>query len=269
MGNWTLRAIASCGGGYYNASTDANGLKEIYRKLAENILNISYHAQVVDVVGNVPLNNTLYPDSYIEFQYSPIIVPYEYGEISLSRETARLKDLSGDTVDIPYKEGWFDISDKVKVVDAKVTSYSSEYWTDRVYVNSSKTGTWSNIYWLGDYGDDYKILGDPYIIQIPVNLISSGNNSVRIGTGISPTNATGGSPDDRIIYTMRVKGSVEFGNVFNSSDEAKEDALNRLLAKIGGYVDVSSGDVRVENKTVRGIQWLWGPGLISISIWKR
>jgi hypothetical protein len=269
MGNWTLRAIANCGGGYYNASTDANGLKEIYRKLAESILNISYHAQVVDVVGNVPLNNTLYPDSYIEFNYTPVIIPYEYGEISLTRETSRLKDLTGDTIDLPYKEGWFNVSEQVKIVDAKITSYSSEYWTDRVYFNSSKTVVWNNFYWLGDYGSSYQKLGDPYIIQIPVNMVSSGNNSIRIGTGITTSNATGGSPDDRVIYTMRVSGSVGFGNVFNSSDDAKEDALNRILTQTGSYVDTTLEDVRIENKTIKGIQWLWGPGLLSLSIWRR
>ena len=270
MGNWTLRSIASCGGGYYNASTDAEGLKQIYRKLAESIVNISYHAQIVEVTGNVPLNNTLFPDSYIEFEYSPILIPNEYGEISLTRETPRLKDLTGrDTIEIPDKEGWFNVSDQVKVVDTKVTSYSSEYWTDRVYVKSSKTGDWSNVYWLGNYGNIYQKLGDPYIVQIPVNLIASGNNSIRIGTGITPSNATGGSPDDRAIYTVRMGSSIGFGNVFNSSDEAKEDALNRLLNKTSGYVDVSSEDVRIENKTIKGIQWLWGPGLLSLSIWRR
>jgi hypothetical protein len=269
MGNWTLRAIANCGGGYYNASTDAEGLREIYRGFAESILNISYHAQMVDVTGSSVLNNTLYPDSYIEFQYEPVLIPYDYGEISLTKETARLKDLTKDTIDIPYKEGWFNVSDRVKVVDSKITSYSAEYWTDRVYVNSSKTGNWNNVYWLENYGTSYQKLGDPYIVQIPADLITAGNNSVRVGSGIAPSNATGGSPDDRVIYTMRVGGSAGFGRVFNTSDEAKEDAVNRLVNQISDYVDISSEDVRVENKTVKGIQWLWGPSLISISIWGR
>ncbi|MDI6825582.1 MAG: VWA domain-containing protein [Candidatus Aenigmarchaeota archaeon] len=268
MGNWTLRAIANCGGGSYNASTDAEGLKEIYRKFAENIVNISYHAQMVDVTGNVPLNNTLYPDSCIEFQYSPILIPYEYGEISLTRETARLKEMSGDTVDVPYKEGWFNVSDQVKIVDAKITSYSSEYWTDRVYVKSSATD-WNNVYWLGSYGNNYQKLGDPYVIQIPIDLIASGNNSIRIGTGITPNNATGGSPDDRVVYTIRVSGSVGFGEVFNTSENATGDANRRLRNLAQDYVDFTSEDIRVENKTIKGIQWLWGPSLLSLSIWSR
>ncbi len=269
MGNWTLMSIASCGKGYYNASSDSKKLKEIYRELAGTILNVSYHAQMADVTGNVSLNNILYPDSYIDLQYTPIVIPVDYGEISLTRETSRFKEMSGDTIDIPYKEGWFNVSESVKVVDAKVTSYSSEYWTDRVYVNSSKAWNWSNVYWLENYGNDYQKLGDPYIVQIPVDLISSGNNSVRVGTGITPLNGSGGSPDDTIIYTMMLSGSVGFGKVFNTSDEAKDDAMNRLLEITSGYVDIGSGDIQVENKTVKGVQWLWGPGYLSLSIWSR
>jgi len=178
----------------------------------------------------------------------------------------RFTDFTGDMIDIPYKEGWFNVSDQMKVVDARITSYSSDYWTDRVYVNSSKTGTWSNVYWLGDYGNDYKILGDPYIVQIPVDKITSGNNSIRIGTGTSPAIVTGGSPDDKVIYTVRIRGSVPYGDVFNTSENATEDANWRLNNFLQGYVDFTPGDIMIENKTLRGIQWLWGPSSLKVVV---
>jgi hypothetical protein len=112
-------------------------------------------------------------------------------------------------------------------------------------------------------------LGDPYIAQIPANLIGVGNNSIRIGTGISPENATGGSPDDRVIYTIRFEGSVGYGNVFNSSQDAVNDAVNRLLEKVSSFVDVGIENIVTQNETVGGIRWLWGPSLLKIIVWER
>ena len=112
-------------------------------------------------------------------------------------------------------------------------------------------------------------MGDPYIVSIPANLIGVGNNSIRIGTGISPSEAKGGSPDDRIIYTIRFKGSVNYGDVFNSSNEAVDDAVNRLIEKVGDYVNIGSEDIITQNKTIGGIQWLWGPSLLKVIVWKK
>jgi hypothetical protein len=271
-GNWTLRAIASCGNGSYNASNDAEGLKKIYRDIAQKILEIGFKAQIIEVTGTIIKNNTIYPDSYIEFNYTPTTPKYEYGEISLTRETVRLKELTGDNLITDAatvtKEGWFNISDKVKIVDAKITSYSSEYWTDRFYLNSSKTGGWSNVYWLGSYGTNYQKWGDPFIVQIPVNNISTGNNSVRIGTGMNPTSGIGGSPDDRVIYTIRVKGSVEYDKTFPSSDLAVADANQRLMDLVSDYVNVLTDDVQNETNSITGVQSLWGPSLLKVVTWE-
>jgi hypothetical protein len=271
-GNWTLRAIAACGNGSYNASTDAEGLKQIYRDIAQKILEIGFKAQIIEVTGNVIKNNTLYPDSYIEFNYTPTAPKYEYGEISLTRETARLKELTGDNLITDAatvtKEGWFNISDKVKIVDAKITSYSSEYWTDRFYLKSSKTGGWSNVYWLGSYGTNYQKWGDPFIVQIPVNNISTGNNSVRIGTGMSSTSGIGGSPDDRVIYTIRVKGSVGYDKTFPSSDLAVADANQRLMDLVSDYVNVTTDNVQNQTKSITGVQSIWGPSSLKVVTWE-
>lgn len=268
LANTTLLDIANCGNGEYYASGNATELQEIYRNIAEEIVNITFTAQKIEVSGEAAMDNILYPDSFIQFNYTPIVIPYEYGEISLTRETERFKVFSGDDIDIPDKEGWFNVSEHIKIVDAKVTSYSSEFWTDRLYVKNS-TEQWDRIYWLGDYGDIYIVLGDPFIVQLPVNYIDVGNNSVRIGTGTSPTNATGGSPDDRIIYSLRLKESVGYGGVFNSSEIALDDARQRLIDKVGDYVDFDLEDVDIESKSVSGIRWLWGPSLFNIMVWEK
>ena len=261
-------SIANCLDVRYAQSNNVDELKKIYGAFGELFVKLGYTTQKAIITGNVNFNNILYPDSRIEFQYSSGLNPYEYGEISLTKETARLKDLTGDTISTPYKEGWFNISNQVKVVDAKITSYSSDYWTDMLWINSSATGSWKEIYNLTYYGNDYTILGDPFIIHIPADKVSSGNNSVRIQTGINPSSATGGSPDDRVIYTLRIKGFVPYSDVpFNTSENATDDAIWRLNNSVGDYVDINSEDVRIENKTVRGLQWLYGPSLLKVIVW--
>ena len=251
---------------FYTGNSDVE-LMYIYQKIAQDIAELGYSAQTINITGNVSRINKLFGDSYIGYNFTPIeLPPYEYGEIEFTREDKKLKDISGDTITKPYKEGWYNISSKVKVVDAKMTSYSSEYWTDMLNISNS-SGIWNKVYRLGDYGNDYQTLGDPFIVQIPTNLISSGNNSIRIGTGISFINDTGGSPDDRLIYTMRAKGSVGYGDAFGIFDDAKNDAKQRLINDVSEYVNVTKDDIDIETKTIRGIQWLWGPSLIKIIAW--
>jgi hypothetical protein len=261
-----LQLMADCGHGeYYYA--DVTELSEIYQKVAENILNASYVAQTVKTEGDV--NNTiLYSDSYIRFTYDPITIPLGYGEITLTRETNRTEDCTGYVKTDDYVEGGYYIPGEVEVIDAKVASYSSEFWTHKVDVNTTST-SWQNVYRLSDYGMDYRILGDPYIVQIPVNLIGEGeNNFVRVETGINPNNATGGSPDDRVIYIMKLKGSVGYGNIFDTPTLATDDARDRLINKISSYVDVDEDDVEIQNETIGGIQGLWGPSLLKIIVWE-
>ena len=213
---------------YYNSS-NAESLKKIYRDIANDIANATYQAQIFNVSGNVSLNNILYPDSFISFNYTPVVRTMEYGELTLNFESPRLRDSTGEAMitdnETGTKEGWFTIPGNTevvtKVLDSKITSYSSYYWTDRLWVNSSNTPNqnWTRVYWLGNYSDKYEGLGDPYIVQIPPNLLEpGGNNSFRIGTGLHPSlqDGLGASPDDRVIYTLGITGVglTEYSDVF-------------------------------------------------------
>ena len=131
------------------------------------------------------------------------------------------------------------------------------------------TSDWRTVFWLENYTDNYFDVGDPFMIQIPVNYLGTGNNSVRIGTGFTPQNATGGSPDNKIIYSVRLKGYVEYGDVFNTSTIASEDAKSRLIAKVSEYVSIDPSKIDIESQSLQGIQWLWGPSIFKISMWDR
>ncbi len=210
----TLQRTAACGNGKYYYSNSSE-LAKTFSQVAHDWVNASYEVQTV-IIENKYMNSTLYPDSYIEYTYSPNIPSLEYGEITLKFESPRLRETTGEEMITDEgngtKDGWFVIPGggdgiTTRVIDAKITSYSSNYWTDRLWVNSSQTNNYMKVFWLGDYGNDYSVLGDPYIIHIPSNYLTpGGNNSIKIGTGFEPTNGTGGSPDDRVIYTLGIKG---------------------------------------------------------------
>jgi hypothetical protein len=255
----------------YAQSNDVDELTNIYQGFGQWFVNLGYTTQKANITGNISYSNILYPDSHIDFSYNNTIIPYQYGEISLNIEAPRLKNLTGDNISKPYKEGWFNVSDKVnKVVDAKITSYSSDYWTDMLWINSSITTSWKEAYNLTFYGNDYTTLGDPFIIYMPINDISPGNNSVRIETGFpfnNTINKTGGSPDDRVIYTARVKGSVGYGDLKGTCEDAINDAYYRLNDSIGGYVSFTNDEVEFQNNSITKVPYMWGPANIRISVW--
>ena len=206
-----LREAACCDNcSNFFSSTDADELQEIYSRIAQGILNASYEAQTIAVNMDVGAISSLFRDSYISMNYSSSIDEPQYGEISMTFESPVFESMSGsdpitDPVNIT-KEGWFYVPSNVEVIEARVTSYSSQYWTDRLYVKNSSI-PWNRVYWLEDFGMNYTVLGDPFVVDIPVELVSTGdNNSVRIGTGFSSINGTGGSPDSRVIYTGRIGG---------------------------------------------------------------
>jgi len=246
---------------FYNSS-NAEELKRIYREIAESMGNASYRAQTISITGNISMKNVLYPDSYIQFNYTPIKL-LGYGEVILTLESERF----GGNVTSP-KNGSFYIYDSPKVLGARVTSYSSEYWTDRLLINSSKTGgNWQTVYNLSEYALPYIQLGDPYIVNIPANLISTAeNNSVSTDTGISPTNRTGGSPDSRVIYDIAVPGMVGYGDIFETKEEAIQDAIQRLKNNLSVY-NISVLEANAESKYISNVPSLWGPAIFEVRIW--
>ena len=229
MANKTLRDIADCGGGEYYSSDNATILKGIYEDISETILDVSFKKQSVVVSGNIS-DTILYPDSYILFNYTPSLPDIEYGRIPIIIESPRL----GNNI----TEGIFEVPGKIVVYDAKITSYSSDKWTDKAMINSS--GSWNSFYELSSYGSDYNLLGDPYIVSIPLGLIEQGDNVVRVSTGVNPINSTGGSPDDRVIYTGGVDIDINYTGVFEKAEGCRwfvmfEDGTNTTIPIPSSY----------------------------------
>jgi len=181
----TLQGIANCGGGKYYFG-NVSEIVEIYRQIAQNIIEASYHEQTISSSGN--LSTILYPDSYIKMNYTSDLIPYG---LEFTAET----DIFGNNT----SEGSFTVPQDSEALEANVISYSGARWTDNVYVFNN---TWQSIFSLSDYGNFYTLLGDPYAVNIPLKYLKKGDNKIKVTTGINPGNSTNGSAFNKIIYTL-------------------------------------------------------------------
>lgn len=259
-----LRDVANMTNGTYYHSSNISELERIYKDIANSI--ITYSTQAAAISGEISPAK-LYSDSFIEYNYTPA-TDIAYGNISLIRESGTFGNTSGNySVEQP-KNGSYDVPGGVAIIDAKATSYSSDYWTNIMKVKNADTSTWTTAFNLSVFGSNYLSLGDPYIVNIPVSLITpGGKNYVQIDTSTNSTDQKGGSPDNRVIYTIKVKGSVGYGDTFNTTQEATNDAKKRLndtLSPLG--IDIN--DIETGTQDVGKIPWMWGPAIMVLEVWK-
>jgi hypothetical protein len=180
----TLQSIAGCGNGTYSFA-DASSLVDVYKNVTDDMIEAAYQEQTIEATEG--LLTVLYPDSYIEFNYTKASVPY-----------GLLTVLEQQFHDGYY--GDFIVSNNSQVIEARAVSYSGSRWTDNLEINNF------SIYNLSYYGSDYTRLGDPYSVQIPVSYIGE-YNTVRVTTGTSTSNSTSGSQHNKVIYTLRQNAS--------------------------------------------------------------
>ncbi|MFH1447836.1 MAG: VWA domain-containing protein [Candidatus Micrarchaeota archaeon] len=202
--NFTLRGIAEAGNGTYFVSDNATELQLIYEQLGLRILISATITQEINVTGTI--ETTLFPESYLQFNFNTTIPPLGYKEISIIQETNPFDNCTGN----------FTIPEWFTPYDARVTSYSAEYWTHNVSVMSSSTGgIWQNVYNLSVYTTPYDMLGDPFNIRFPAALLTKNEtNFVDVRTGLEPENDTAEcSTGNRVIYKARFPASVPFSSI--------------------------------------------------------
>ena len=213
----TLQEISSCGYGSYYYS-NIGELTEIYEQIAQEIIEASYVEQTV-VAENI--QTELFPDSYILIDYNKD-VPYG---LVISAESPEF----GNAV----SEGSFYVPNDTIPYEVNVVSYSGSKWTDKVEVHNESSAIWENVFDLTDYGSEYVKLGDPYVVNVPIDKVNYGNNNVKVSTALRPGNSTGGSPYDKIIYTL-VKNISSYSQIVASAegciwDIQFEDGTNETM----------------------------------------
>lgn len=222
-GSLTLSEVARVGGGVYKLGNSAEELFQAYSDIAASIVSLSYVEQTVNITGNI--SSILYPDSYIEFNYTRERAPYG---IIITEEKKFSDNYTGSFV-IPTNSS---------IVETRVISYSGPRWTKEVSIDNTTDNT--IVYNLSEYGSDYIKLGDPYAVNIP-NPAVGDSNTVRLTTGISPTNTSAGSEYNKIIYII-LKNMVSYSAISEYTDGCNwsvqfEDNTNLTLEVPAGATD--------------------------------
>jgi len=181
----SLENVARCGGGYYNA--DVNELIEIYTNITQQIIQSAYYEQTIVGEG---FSTKLYPDSYLLIDYNKIIPP----GMVITAETP----IFGNNI----TQGSFFVPNDTNIYEAKAISYSGSKWTSLVQTYNSSSFFWEDAFDLSDFNSTYINLGDPYVVNIPAQNLVYENNTVKVQIGTSSINIEGGSPYDKIIYSL-------------------------------------------------------------------
>ena len=295
----TLNQTACCDDcSHFYTSNNEDELLSIYTQIAQSVVNITFEAQYINITSGNIQKTRLYPDSYIEFNYSAPDI--QFNKVPLSFETDRF----GNNI----STGTLTIYANTSVSDAKVTSYSGSKWTDKLVVNGN------TVYRLSDYGSDYQILGDPFAVNIPVDNINEGSNSITISIGVYSTAPTNGSSDDRAIYTLLLSGFADYSSVVAKSDGCSwtvsfedgtfstikvpstysgadtcsytsasktydaNDALDNAVFQLFSNLDIDKNgklnvnidesNLNVNTLTISKVPSLWGPAIIEIRVWE-
>ena len=223
----TMKRMNCSGGKYFNA-TDTAALQQAYTQIAGEINQLTFSEQTANISGTLS-RTVIYPDSYIAFNYS--VPSNQFNKLPLSFETDRF----GNNI----SSGTMNIYANTSVLDAKVTSYSGKKWTDNLVVNGN------TVYRLSDYGSAYQTLGDPFTVNIPVGYINQGSNSITISSGINSTSSSGGSNDDKVIYTLLLNAMGDYSTVVSKSNGCSwtvnfEDGISTLIKIPSNYNGASS-----------------------------
>lgn len=199
-GTQTLRDIA-CNESDYFAAQNAEELKEVFENISRQILGISYTKQSINISGVIE-PSYLYTNSYIRLNYTSRVDPDDYGEIIVNYEGPRFNNtISNGTVFLP---------EDAEMLEVRASSYSENYWTSNVTIKAHNSTNTTQVFRLSDFGPSYSELGDPYLVNIPVDeIVRDVNNTVTVKTGITPGNHTNGSMDNRLFYTIVIKNYAD------------------------------------------------------------
>ena len=189
-----LRAISEgCTDGMHFDAANLTELIDIYINISKQIESLSYQEQIPIIEGDI--SSVLMPGSYIEATYHPYYQE-QFGLLTIRGQTPSFTSQG--------TQGLLSINNPDMLRDASVLSYSGDRWTSMVSVNNNV------FYNISDYGANYTMIGDPYRIMVPLELLMSGNNDFIL----SLTNVSYASPDNKITYTAYINNSISaYGQV--------------------------------------------------------
>lgn len=226
--NETLRYIAeNCSKGKFYTSDNSSGLQDIYDTILSLILGVSFEYQFAVPQG---AESSLEADSYIRVVYIPEAAPPGTNVRPFTFESERF----GNNV----STGGISFSENSSFLSARVISYSGDLWTEAVSVTSN--GTSIVVFNLTSFGSDYTELGDPFVAYVPASAVRNASPWFTVETASAPGNRSGGSPFDRVIYTLTFEGTSGYSGVAGSAEGCTwkvtyEDGTNLTVPIPSGY----------------------------------
>lgn len=197
--------------------------------------------------------------SYVEVSYSLENPLFNYGEIDMTKEK-----LFGGNESNPKNFTFNILSNESRIIES--FTHIAQGFSSMIKVYA----------WFDDLAKNLVFISPatrvvPESAYIRPSIWSVGKNNIELvdvqpDGSISNTNKI--LPWSSFEYTYLVKGLVGYGNVFNTSQPAIDDARQRLIAQIG-LEQISAEDIQTECQAVQGIQWLWGPSIFKILSWER
>ncbi|MGM5488010.1 MAG: hypothetical protein ACQESG_03620 [Nanobdellota archaeon] len=181
----------------FYTSQNYSGISEIYKLIAKSMIDDfqgNYTRQALDI-GSDFGKSKLLPSSYLEFSYNVSSHAYpKHDDIFISANTLPF----GNNI----TEGNFTFKGTAKkLIETGVSSYSGDYWTNNVTLNNGTHNL--SVFTLGDYADDFKRLGDPYRVGVPISHIKHNQTTeFIIHTGLYRNHTANGSMDNRFFYTF-------------------------------------------------------------------
>ncbi len=302
-GRLTLNLSVSCdNSSHFYDYNNVSGLAEIYQDIADSILTgfSSRQSQIIVTTGDYE-KSTLYPDSYIEFGYNPIVEEPHANEISLTFESPKFSSCNPQIF----------IPEGLRIIDSRITSFSGHHWTDFVGINSHE------VFNLSHYNAvTYISIGDPFAVQIPSNLLIPGQlNNISLKTGDEPTVNTNCSFNNSLQYVGLINASTgrtlvlsdtegcnwtiesedgSFANILVPENYEGAKQCNFTNASIGGFdldstydfaviellrsldfdedgrtiINIEAANLEINVILVTGLPYQWGPSIVQARLWR-
>lgn len=104
----------------------------------------------------------------------------------------------------------------------------------------------------------------PTDVYIPENFLDVS----ELVTNYARIRETGGNdvrPESAVDYGFYVPSFVGYGQVFATVEESNDDAVQRLQAVMGSFVNVSN--LILDNTSMSDVPSMWGPAVIDVRVW--
>jgi hypothetical protein len=209
-----------------------------------------YWGQGTEVIYSDPINNAS-GSSYVEVNYSsPPVLPYGVIEVRQVKEFGGIENPTKDS-DFSFPVEAMGIS-SVFVHPVELYSYITRVYSDTGYPPQNM---------IFESPSPRAVPSEVYIPLWTIDPTPSMLNYERI----TETSGNDVLPNSTIDYGFYIRGFVGYGQVFSSYGESIDDAIARLQAVLGSYVNAS--DIVIENTTMSGVPSLWGPAVAEVRVW--